>query len=151
MNYNPYMFEGTVTSEVRVTLRIDDYFGHVWYKFTAEEQGKQALDFDFELCDCDEDVYRNDCDLFYVQEFDAFYAELKNDKGETLQIEGESAEFMNRLITAVEITDCYKEKSCYTCEEWDGHFKKCDHPDKPQSSADYCDRDNCCDLWVAKG
>ena len=78
-------------------------------------------------------------------------AELKNDKGETLQIEGESAEFMNRLITAVEITDCYKEKSCYTCEEWDGHFKKCDHPDKPQSSADYCDRDNCCDLWVAKG
>ncbi len=147
MNYNPYLFDEEMTCEVQVTLRIDDYAGHVWYKHMGEAGGKQALDFDFESCDGD--MYHNDCGLSYDEETDAFCAELKNPKGKTMAIEMESPEFMNRLITAVEITDCYKERSCYTCEEWDEGFEKCNHLDQYANLAeDYmAGRDHCCDLW----
>ncbi|MCI9596659.1 MAG: hypothetical protein HFE75_05045 [Firmicutes bacterium] len=154
LKYDPYSLLGEiVTCEVQVTLRSGDHIGHVWFKHIGDRTELSAFGFDFKDIDHEDDVPHNDCDLSYSERFDGFCVELKNDKGDIESIKEESAGFLNSLVASIEITDCYKEKSCYTCEEWEPGFERCRHPDQPQSLADdyMAPRDHCCDLWMAKG
>ena len=103
-NYDPNIYRGIHT--VRVTIQQWGYVGHIIQKISGNCKGRDVLDFDFEYEDADNE---NDCDLQFDEEFECFSAVLKNENGDTLEVEGDSSEF-NRMIVAVEIIDFIKKK-----------------------------------------
>lgn len=105
-NYDPNIYRGIHTIEI--TIQQWDYAGHIIQKMGGNCRGKDVLDFDFE-CDDAEDS-ENDCQLKYDEEYDCYSAVLKNEIGDTMEIE-ESSEDFNKMIVKIEILDYVKEES----------------------------------------
>lgn len=103
-NYNPNIYRGIHTIEI--TIQQWDYVGHIIQKIYGNCRGKDVLEFDFECEDAD---LENDCQLKYDEEYDYFSAVLKNEKGDTLEIQESSADF-NKMIVKIEILEYVKDK-----------------------------------------
>ena len=101
--YDPNIHNGIHT--IQITIQQWDYVGHIIQKISGNCRGKDVLDFDFECEDAD---CENDCQLKYDEDYDYFSAVLKNEKGDTLEIE-ESASDFNKMIVKIEILDYVKE------------------------------------------
>lgn len=104
-NYDPNIIWGTHT--VEVTLQQWGYVGHLKIKRGGNCKGGDVIAIDFEYEDgCG---IESDCDFQYHEEDDYFSAILKDENGNTLEVEGEAEEF-NQMIVMVEITDYVEEK-----------------------------------------
>lgn len=101
-NYDPNIYQGIHTIEI--TIQQWDYVGHIIRKMGGNCRGKDVLDFDFECEDAD---FENDCQLKYDEEYGYFSAVLKNENGDTFEIE-ESASDFNKMIVKIEILDYVK-------------------------------------------
>lgn len=104
-NYDPNIAWGVHTIEV--TLQQWGHIGHLKFKHGGNCKGRDVLDFDFE-CETGEGI-ENDCNFQYHEEDDYFSAILKDENGNTLEVEGEAEEF-NQMIVKVEILDYVEEK-----------------------------------------
>lgn len=105
-NYDPNITRGTHT--VKVTLQQWGYVGHLIFKLGGNCKGRDVIDFDFE-CETGESI-ESDCNFQYYEEDDRFSAILKDESGNTLEVNGEAEEF-NQMIVAVEIIDFKEDKS----------------------------------------
>lgn len=101
-NYDPNIYKGIHT--VEITIQQWDYVGHIRQSISGNCKGRDILDFDFECEDAD---LENDCNLRYDEDYYCFYAMLKNESGDTLEIEGDSVEF-NNMIVKMEILNYEK-------------------------------------------
>lgn len=102
-NYDPNIYSGIHT--VKITLQQWGYVGHIIQEIRGSSKGRDVLDFDFE---CEDAENENDCNLQFDEDFDSFSAILKNESGDTLEVEGDAEEF-NQMIVALEIIDFQKE------------------------------------------
>lgn len=100
--YNPNIYKGT--HMVRVTIQRFDYIGHIIKKVYGNCKGRYVLDFDFDEEDANNE---NDCELQFEEDNEYFFAILKNENGDTLEVKGTSKEF-NNMIVATEIIDFEK-------------------------------------------
>lgn len=98
-NYDPNIYEGIHT--VRVTIQQWGYLGHITQKISGNCKGKDILGFDFE---CEDGEIENDCDLRFDDDYNIFRAILKDEDGNTLEVEGDEEEF-NQMIVSLEIVD----------------------------------------------
>lgn len=102
-NYDCYAEGGTHV--IRITLQNGEYLGHITQRIGGNCHGLNMLDFnfvdtgDFSGCDC-----LNDCQMSYDEEYDVFSAVLKDEKGDTLSVEGDYSKF-NDMIVALEIIE----------------------------------------------
>jgi hypothetical protein len=103
-NYDPNIIWGMHTIEV--TFQQWGYIGHLIFKNGGNCRGKDVLDFDFE-CSIGGEI-KNDCDFRYHEEDDYFSAILKDENGNTLEVEGKTEEF-NQMIVKVELIDYVEE------------------------------------------
>lgn len=103
-NYDPNIYRGIHTIEI--TIQQWGYVGHITQRVGGNCKGRDVLDFDFECEDAD---LENDCNLQYNEEYDCFSAVLKDENGNTLEVE-ESAEDFNKMIVKIEIIDYVEEK-----------------------------------------
>lgn len=85
--------------EIMVTLQCSEYVGHIIKKVGGNCHGIDILNFDFEN---EDDFSDNDCNLKYHEDCDYFTAELKDENGNTLLIDGDAKD-MNDMVVAVEI------------------------------------------------
>lgn len=104
-NYDPNITWGVHT--VEITLQSWGYIGRLKFKNGGNCKGRDVLDFDF--LDSTGDGIESDCDFQYHEEDDYFSAILKDENGNTLEVEGEAEEF-NQMIVKVEIIDYVEEK-----------------------------------------
>ncbi len=103
-NYNIDIDRGI--HRIKVTIQQWDYVGHIFQGTIGTCKGKSILDFDFESEDGENE---NDCNLRYEEETGWFFAELKNESGNTLFVEGDAEDF-NQMIVAMEIMDFVEKK-----------------------------------------
>lgn len=143
-NYDPNIFTDGV-HKIKVTIQSWDHVGHIYYEHYGNIKGLSALSFDFEEDFCGQ---QNDCSLQFDEETETYSAVLKNENGDTLQIEYADPNEMNDRIVAVEILDYYKERSCYTCAEWDAKYQQCTHTEQKCDGEEYmAPPDHCCVMW----
>ncbi|MCI9142565.1 MAG: DUF5406 domain-containing protein [Lachnospiraceae bacterium] len=102
-NYDPNIWEGIHT--VRITIQQWEYVGHITEKVHGNCKGRDVLDFDFE---CEDGNLENDCNFYFHEDSDYFTADLKDENGNTLFVNGDAHDF-NRMIVAVEIMDYVEE------------------------------------------
>lgn len=103
-NYDPN-FHGTHI--VRVTLMQWDYVGHIALKIGGNCKGASLLEADFLDCNTQEDIENyaeNDCGFVFDEDVGIFTAELKNKNGDMLEVEGDSEEIKD-MIVSVEISE----------------------------------------------
>lgn len=98
-NYDPNITNGIHT--VKITLQQWEYVGHIFKKIGGNCKGRNILDFDFE---CEEGELESDCELLCGADYEFYRAFLKNESGDTLEVNGEPEEF-NNMIVAIEILD----------------------------------------------
>lgn len=98
-SYDPNIYKGIHT--VRITIQQWGYVGHITQQIHGNCKGRDILDFDFE---CEDGENENDCSLQFDEEYEYFKAVLKDENGNTLEVEGEAEDF-NKMIVAVEIVD----------------------------------------------
>lgn len=104
-NYDPNIYKGIHT--VRITIQQWGYLGHITQEISGNCKGRDILDFDFE---CEDGECENDCNLRFDDDYNVFRATLKDENGNTLEVEGEDEEF-NKMIVALEIIDFMEDKS----------------------------------------
>lgn len=105
-NYDPNIIRGT--HKVTITLQKWDYIGHIYFKIGGNCKGLDIL----KCCDFENETFEdcpNDCNLSYDENYDEFYAVLKNTKNEEIEVTGDEDEF-NQMIVAIEITDFEEDK-----------------------------------------
>ncbi len=107
-NYNPNICKGIHT--VRITIQQWGYLGHITQQIHGNCKGRDILDFDFFDFDCEDVDCENDCSLRFDEEYECFHATLRDEGGNTLEVEGNGQEF-NQMIVAVEIIDFKEDKS----------------------------------------
>lgn len=107
MEYNPNIRYGT--HKVKITLQQWDYTGHVVTEIGGNCKGRTILESAMDL-DSNE-LIGNDCSFSIMDEPDDdnywFKCVLKNDRGDTLQIEDE-CDRLDAYIVAAEIIDFCK-------------------------------------------
>lgn len=102
-NYDPNIIWGTHIIEI--TLQQWGYVGHLTFEVGGNCKGRDILDFDF----LNEEEAESDCNFQYHEEDDYFSAILKDENGNTLEVDGEAEEF-NQMLVKVEIIDYVEEK-----------------------------------------
>lgn len=101
-NYDPNKRCGK--HKLKITLQCWDYVGHVIIEIQGNYRGFNVIGCaDFEILDID--FAESDCNLqFFEDEYEVYTAKLKNENGDTLEIQ-EDSRGMNDMIVAVEILD----------------------------------------------
>lgn len=105
-NYDPNFRFGM--HKVKITLQQWDYVGHVIIETRGNCQGFNVIGCaDFEILDID--LAESDCDLqLFEDEYEVFTVKLKNENGDTLEIQ-EDSRGMNNMIVSVEILEFVEE------------------------------------------
>lgn len=92
---------------IRVTFQCQEYKGHIAYEVGGNCRGIDVLDVDFDLMD-DRTVAtlkENDCSLQF-DEYGVWTLVLKDDEGNTLQIDGLEEDNIRDYVVSLEIIDC---------------------------------------------
>lgn len=103
-NYDPNIRWGRHI--IQVTLQQWEYIGHLTFEVGGNCTGRDVLDFDFNCC---VEETESDCKFQYHEDDDYLSAILKDENGNTLEVEGDADEF-NQMIVKIEITDYAAEK-----------------------------------------
>lgn len=105
-NYDPNICRGI--HMIEITIQAWGYVGHVTTKIGGNCKGRNII----ECIDFEDDYShsQNDCNLKYDEDLDYYSALLKNENGDTLEVE-ESSEDFNNMIVKIEILDYAKEES----------------------------------------
>lgn len=107
-SYDPN-FQGTHV--IRVTFMMWKYVGHIAYKIGGNCMGGSLLESDFlenETQDNIKHYVENDCNFRFDDEEEIFYATLKDEDGNELDVEGDDIEFRNMIVN-IEIADTIPE------------------------------------------
>ena len=102
-NYDPNIYQGIHT--IRITIQQWGYVGHIMRRVHGNCKGRDVMDFDLEY---DYEHLENDCYLRFDEEGEWFRAILKDEDGNTLEIEEEARDFY-KMIVAIEIIDFVEE------------------------------------------
>lgn len=93
---------------IRVTFQWQEYKGHIAYEVGGNCRGLNVMDVDFDCMDMSdiENLKENDCNFGWNENYELWFLSLKDDDGNTCDIDCVEPDEINDYVVAVEIIDC---------------------------------------------